>query len=100
MGREAARKRRDGSRHAPRLGENPGCRELDAPLQPDHGAVEQGADTIVWLAASSQAGESTGRFWLDREARDTHFVDKTRETETERQQLWSRLEALSAGVTP
>jgi NAD(P)-dependent dehydrogenase (short-subunit alcohol dehydrogenase family) len=61
---------------------------------------EQGADTIVWLAASSQAGESTGRFWLDREARDTHFVDKTRETETERQQLWSRLEALSAGVTP
>ena len=57
---------------------------------------EQGADTIVWLAGSSQAGESTGSFWLDRKARDTHFVDKTRETEAERQQLWSRLEALSA----
>jgi NAD(P)-dependent dehydrogenase (short-subunit alcohol dehydrogenase family) len=60
---------------------------------------EQGADTSVWLAASSHAGESTGGFWLDRKIRDTHFVDKTRETETERHELWSRLEALSAEAT-
>jgi NAD(P)-dependent dehydrogenase (short-subunit alcohol dehydrogenase family)/carbon monoxide dehydrogenase subunit G len=27
---------------------------------------EQGADTIVWLAAADEAGEISGKFWLDR----------------------------------
>ena len=28
---------------------------------------EQGADTIVWLAAAPEAGQVSGKFWLDRE---------------------------------
>ena len=30
---------------------------------------EQGADTIVWLAAAPEAVETTGGFWLDRKVR-------------------------------
>jgi dehydrogenase/reductase SDR family member 12 len=40
----------------------------------------EGADAIVWLAASEQAGRSTGRFWLDRQPRTTHVFPGTRET--------------------
>jgi len=54
----------------------------------------EGADTIVWLAASEQAGRSTGRFWLDRQPRTTHVFPGTRETPEDRQRLWSALEAL------
>ncbi|MGZ8636905.1 MAG: SDR family NAD(P)-dependent oxidoreductase, partial [Actinomycetota bacterium] len=31
--------------------------------------AEEGADTIVWLAASAEPSRATGRFWLDRRAR-------------------------------
>jgi NAD(P)-dependent dehydrogenase (short-subunit alcohol dehydrogenase family) len=39
---------------------------------------EQGADTVVWLASSPEALESTGRFWLDRRPRSEHRVPWTR----------------------
>jgi NAD(P)-dependent dehydrogenase (short-subunit alcohol dehydrogenase family) len=39
---------------------------------------EQGADTIVWLAAAPEAVESTGGFWLDRRSRWEHRVPWTR----------------------
>ena len=39
---------------------------------------EQGADTVVWLAASPEAVESTGGFWLDRRPRWEHKVPWTR----------------------
>jgi dehydrogenase/reductase SDR family member 12 len=39
---------------------------------------EQGADTVVWLAAAPEAVESTGGFWLDRRARWEHKVPWTR----------------------
>lgn len=48
---------------------------------------EEGADTIVWLVASDAAARSTGRFWLDRRPRATHYLPRTRETEAERDQL-------------
>ena len=54
----------------------------------------EGADTIVWLAASEQAGRSTGRFWLDRQPRTTHVFPGTRETAEERERLWAALEEL------
>jgi len=57
---------------------------------------EEGADTMVWLAAAPEAGEFTGQFLLDRTPRDTHMTTRTRETPEERQQLWDRLEQLSA----
>lgn len=54
-------------------------------------SVEQGADTIVWLAASPEAGETTGLFWHDRRPRPTHRLGRTRETAEERDALWRRL---------
>ena len=38
---------------------------------------EQGADTIVWLAAAEEPGRTTGRFWCDRHVRATHRLART-----------------------
>ncbi len=62
---------------------------------------EQGADTIVWLAASEEAAESSGRFWLDRRPRPTHRLRRTVETPEERRRLWQALEELAgSGSAP
>jgi dehydrogenase/reductase SDR family member 12 len=61
---------------------------------------EQGADTIVWLAAAAEAAETTGRFWCDRHIRTTHRLSKTYETAEERDRLWHALEALAVGAAP
>jgi dehydrogenase/reductase SDR family member 12 len=55
---------------------------------------EQGADTIVWLAAEPDATESTGVFWHDRKPRPTHRVRSTIEARGERERLWQALERL------
>ncbi len=34
----------------------------------------QGADTIVWLAASAKGGESSGKYFFDRKARWTNLM--------------------------
>jgi NAD(P)-dependent dehydrogenase (short-subunit alcohol dehydrogenase family) len=47
----------------------------------------EGADTVVWLAASP-AARTTGRFWFDRAPVRTHWLPFTRETESERRALW------------
>jgi len=52
---------------------------------------EQGADTIVWLALSKKAGQSTGRFWLDRRPHETVVFPGTGESDKERQALWHKL---------
>ncbi len=56
----------------------------------------EGADTIVWLAASTRGRDYSGRFFLDREPRRTHVVPFTRETAEERAALWSLCERLVA----
>jgi dehydrogenase/reductase SDR family protein 12 len=56
----------------------------------------EGADTIVWLAASARGREHSGRFFLDREPRRTHFLPFTRETTGERAALWSLCERYTA----
>lgn len=56
----------------------------------------EGADTIVWLAASARGRDHTGRFFLDREPRHTHLVPFTRETEAERAALWTLCQRLAA----
>lgn len=48
----------------------------------------EGADTIVWLAASPAARAHSGAFFLDRQPRPTHFLPFTRESEADRQSLW------------
>ncbi len=56
---------------------------------------EQGADTIVWLAAAPEAARSTGRFWLDRRPRPIDRLPRTRATAEERAQLWEACERLT-----
>lgn len=51
--------------------------------------AEEGADTIVWLAAAEEPARSTGRFWLDRRPRPTDKVPWTRTTPDERRALWA-----------
>lgn len=53
--------------------------------------VTQGADTIVWLAASDDVQGATGQFWFDRASVPTHLSDSTQETTAERAQLWDVL---------
>ena len=55
----------------------------------------QGADTVVWLCASDEAGQSTGQFWHDRRPRPTYRFRRTKETQAERGTLWARLTELS-----
>ena len=52
---------------------------------------QQGADTIVWLASSDEAGLCSGLFWLDRRPHTTHVFRHTRETMGEREKLRSML---------
>ncbi|MBW2508432.1 MAG: SDR family NAD(P)-dependent oxidoreductase [Deltaproteobacteria bacterium] len=58
--------------------------------------AEQGADTIVWLCVSEEAGQTTGLFWHDRRPRPTHRLAATRETLQEREALWNTLEGILA----
>jgi len=56
---------------------------------------DEGADTIVWLAAATEAGAVSGKLFLDREPRTTHLRDSTRETQEEREKLRAFLENFS-----
>jgi NAD(P)-dependent dehydrogenase (short-subunit alcohol dehydrogenase family) len=56
---------------------------------------EQGADTIVWLGAAVEPGESSGGFWHDRRRRPTHRVPWTREAPEDRERLWRECERLT-----
>ncbi|NQY56758.1 MAG: SDR family NAD(P)-dependent oxidoreductase [Ilumatobacteraceae bacterium] len=60
---------------------------------------EQGADTLVWLAADDAALDSSGRFWLDRQPRPIHKLPTTNRTDTaeHRAELWEWV-ASRAGV--
>ncbi|MDW3214221.1 MAG: SDR family NAD(P)-dependent oxidoreductase [Ilumatobacteraceae bacterium] len=53
---------------------------------------EQGADTMVWLAADDgDPAMTTGEFWLDRRPRSIHKIGRTRTTDTpeRRVELWN-----------
>jgi NAD(P)-dependent dehydrogenase (short-subunit alcohol dehydrogenase family) len=51
---------------------------------------EQGADTIVWLAAAPDAADLSGLFFLDRRARAKHRLRRTRRPDAvrEAERLW------------
>ena len=53
-----------------------------------------GADTIVWLAGSAEAAQSTGEFCHDPRVRPKHRVPWTRETPEERARLFTMCEDL------
>jgi NAD(P)-dependent dehydrogenase (short-subunit alcohol dehydrogenase family) len=48
---------------------------------------EEGADTINWLAVATEAGQLSGKLFLDREPRTTHLTGSTRESDESREQL-------------
>ena len=56
---------------------------------------DQGADTLVWVAAAGPPGESTGRLWHDRAQRPWHYFARTRESAAERQSFWDTCQQLS-----
>lgn len=63
-------------------------------------APQQGADTVVWLAAAERPAHCTGRFWHDRAPRPTHYLARTCETAAERQALWDACQQLTAMPPP
>ena len=60
----------------------------------------EGADTIVWLAAATEAGQVSGEFWLDREQHPSHIFRRTRETAQERAQLLEALQEYQVQTSP
>jgi dehydrogenase/reductase SDR family member 12 len=56
----------------------------------------EGADTVVWLAASPAARGQTGHFWFDRQPRSTHLLPWTRETPQQRLALRKQCEHYAA----
>tara|TARA_R110001599_G_scaffold353688_1_gene595353 strand:+ start:34756 stop:36192 length:1437 start_codon:yes stop_codon:yes gene_type:complete len=61
---------------------------------------EEGADTAVWLAAATEAGKVSGKFWLDREQHPSHIFKRTQETDAERSQLLTTLGELLESTRP
>ncbi len=60
---------------------------------------DEGADTIVWLAAAEEARRTTGRLFLDRRVRPFDRLPMTRVSADDRRALWDRMVALT-GETP
>ena len=50
--------------------------------------ARQGADSIVWLAASPAAAQLNGALVFDRRPRSPYWLPGTRESEAERHTLW------------
>lgn len=55
--------------------------------------AEEGADTVLWLAASERKEDRSGRFFFDRKPVRAHWVPKTVETAEERETLWQICES-------
>jgi dehydrogenase/reductase SDR family member 12 len=59
-------------------------------LRPLLRTVEEGADTIIWLAAAPEAADLRGQFLLDRRPRTKHRLRRTRRADETREadRLW------------
>lgn len=76
----------------------PGFHRVTRPLLR---SSEQGADTVVWLLAGSQAGLCSGAFWHDRAPRPTHYLPRSGVTRAQRSALWALCaEATGVPATP
>jgi dehydrogenase/reductase SDR family member 12 len=62
--------------------------------------AEQGADTVVWLAASARPKGTPGQFWFDRRVAVEYPLPWTRETQGARDELFARCEQLSGLAIP
>lgn len=59
---------------------------------------EEGADTIVWLAADDEAATATGGFWHDRAIRPTDRLPTTGIDAEDREALWNLLEIIESTI--
>jgi dehydrogenase/reductase SDR family member 12 len=75
----------------------PGFYGVMRPLLRD---LEQGADTIIWLAADPAAAGSNGRLYLDRRERLFDRIPQTRVPAEDRRRLWDVMVALTGGQDP
>lgn len=73
---------------------------FDKVMRPFLRTPEQGADTMVWLAAAREPARQSGELWFDRRVVPKHLVDKTRETPEDRQALWNGLVELTGSDMP
>jgi hypothetical protein len=62
--------------------------------------AKEGADTIVWLAASREAASVTGGFFLDRAPHVTNVLPKTEVPRDKQLALWGALAELSGWDGP
>jgi len=60
-------------------------KKITGPLLRD---TEQGADTVVWLAATEPQPDG-GRLWMDRAERPAHYRKRTRDSAADREQMWA-----------
>jgi NAD(P)-dependent dehydrogenase (short-subunit alcohol dehydrogenase family) len=61
---------------------------------------EQGADTVVWLAASARPRGTPGQFWFDRRVAMEYPLPWTHEAAGAREELFARCEMLSGIRVP
>jgi NAD(P)-dependent dehydrogenase (short-subunit alcohol dehydrogenase family) len=61
--------------------------------------VDQGADTMVWLAVARAVRHESGKLWFDRRARPAHVVPWTRSARGEPGRLWDACAAM-CGLPP
>ena len=60
-------------------------------------SAAQGADTVVWLAATQGGDGPVGGFWHDRRARSTTLVPGTKTSDAERRRLCAWLDEVALG---
>ena len=58
--------------------------------------ADEGADTVVWLAAASRVTGRSGLFWFDRQVQPTQLLPFTREDAAERARLWEACQRWAA----
>ena len=62
---------------------------------------DEGADTIVYLAAAPRVKGTSGKFFFDREPVKTHMaLARTRSSDKDREWLWAECERLTDWVLP
>jgi hypothetical protein len=69
-------------------------------MRPFLRTADQGADSIVFLAAAEGPLDCTGAFWHDRRPRPVHRLPRTHEAPGERERLWSYLVEKSGWQRP
>jgi NAD(P)-dependent dehydrogenase (short-subunit alcohol dehydrogenase family) len=83
--------------NTPGLGAIPVFRKIVGPILR---SADEGADTVVWLAASPEVTAVSGKFFLDRQPHLTKVLPSTDLNREDRVELWNQLAALSAWDGP